>query len=148
MISKNLEEMGIRTKDDIYEIANSQENRIFPQPFVNAINVMVILRKIREWDSNCKLSKAYEESLLNKEKKELHSTLEQCMLSIEIKSEDLSSSEINNNEKKTQTVYFPKHPILTYLSGETRDMIMINVGRETQREKLVTLLDEKGDIFK
>ncbi len=86
VISKNLAEVEIKTKDDIHQIANSQENRIFPRQFVNAINVMVVLRKIREWDPNCKLSKTYEESLLNKEKKELHSTLESCMLSIEIKS--------------------------------------------------------------
>ena len=56
------------------------------------------------------------------------------MLSIEIKSEDSKDQNLaNNNERKTQTVYFPKHPILTYLSGQTRDNIMMEVGRETQR---------------
>lgn len=39
--------------------------------------------------------------------------------------------ELRANRKK-QTVYFPKHPVLNQLSGETRDRIMLEVGRETQ----------------
>ena len=70
VINKSLAELKITTKDDIHALANSQENKIFPNAFVNAINVMVILRKIREWSPNCKLSETYQATLEdNKEKK-------------------------------------------------------------------------------
>ncbi len=37
------------------------------------------------------------------------------------------------SSKGYQKIYFPKHPILTKLSGETQDRIMANVSRSTQR---------------
>ena len=57
------------------------------------------------------------------------------MLSIEIKTKNGDTEDEAqklDSEKETQTVYFPKHPILTYLSGESRDRIMMDVRRQTQ----------------
>jgi inositol 1,4,5-triphosphate receptor type 1/inositol 1,4,5-triphosphate receptor type 3 len=39
-------------------------------------------------------------------------------------------------------VFFPAHPVFRFLSDETRDKIMFNVPRETQRIKLIQLLSE------
>lgn len=46
-----------------------------------------------------------------------------------------------------QYLYFPKHPILTKLSDATRDRIMQEVSRSTQREKIKSLLQFKNQIF-
>jgi hypothetical protein len=44
-------------------------------------------------------------------------------------------------------LYFPKHPILTKLSDATRNRIMEEVSRSTQREKIKSLLKFKDEIF-
>lgn len=49
---------------------------------------------------------------------------------------------------KKQFVYFPNHPILKTLSPTTRDRIMLNVSRSTQREKIRTLFNYKDEILK
>lgn len=54
------------------------------------------------------------------------------MLSIEISSD-------NGNEVGVQNIYFPRHPVFSYLAADTRDTIMFQVGRETRRDKLITL---------
>ena len=43
-------------------------------------------------------------------------------------------------------VFFPAHPVFNYLSGKTRDKIMLNVSRDTQREKLIGLLSNMQTI--
>jgi hypothetical protein len=53
---------------------------------------------------------------------ELLGALKEEMLMIEVVS-----------SKGNQKIYFPKHPILTKLSGATRDRIMTEVSRSTQR---------------
>ena len=46
-----------------------------------------------------------------------------------------------------QFIYFPDHPILTKLSGPTRNRIMLDVSRSTQREKIKSLLKFKEEII-
>lgn len=51
--------------------------------------------------------------------------------------------EVNSNngrEFSLQNIYFPKHPAFNYLSGTTKDTIMMEVKRETQRDKLISLI--------
>jgi hypothetical protein len=55
------------------------------------------------------------------------------ILSIEISSH-------NGKEKGFQYIYFPKHPVFSYLAADTKDSIMMGVKRETQRDKQITLL--------
>ena len=54
---------------------------------------------------------------------------------------------VSISSKKKQDVYFPKHPILTTLSPTTRDRIMLEVSRSTQREKIKSLLSFKDEII-
>ena len=49
-------------------------------------------------------------------------------------------------EGSYQTLYFPSHPVFKKLSAETRDKIMFEIPRETQREKLVNLLQQQETI--
>lgn len=57
---------------------------------------------------------------------------EELLLSIEISSD-------NGEVVSFQNVYFPKHPVFSYLAADTRDTIMFDVGRDTRRDKLITL---------
>ncbi|CAD8077595.1 unnamed protein product [Paramecium sonneborni] len=50
-------------------------------------------------------------------------------------------------DNKPQTILFPSHPLFTFLSGETRDMIMYNVNRDTQRDKINGLLEYRNQIY-
>ncbi len=63
-----------------------------------------------------------------------------------IVSQHICGIEIVINESK-QKVYFPLHPVFEYLSDSTRDKIMTEVKRETQREKLVGILTRKNEVF-
>lgn len=38
-------------------------------------------------------------------------------------------------------MYFVNHPVFSYLANTTRDKIMIEVTRDTPRDKLTSLLD-------
>ena len=42
-----------------------------------------------------------------------------------------------------QFIYLPRHPILTKLSESTKDRIMTEVSRSTQREKIKSLFSFK-----
>lgn len=57
---------------------------------------------------------------------------ESLLIQIEVSSD-------NGNQKNLQNLYFPKHPVFKYLSPETKDEIMMNVVRNTRRDKLVSL---------
>lgn len=52
-------------------------------------------------------------------------------------------SSFNGIEITNQNIYFPKHPVFSYLSGESRDYIMMEVKRDTRRDKLLDLTNFK-----
>ena len=69
----------------------------------------------------------------------------------------------NGNETKLQNVYFPKHPVFSniedphdsfaypkfyFMADETRDNIMFSVQRETQRDKLMDLLNFREEVYR
>ena len=47
----------------------------------------------------------------------------------------------------TQLVLFPFFPVFNFYSGESKDKLMDNVNRDTQREKILGLLEESENIF-
>jgi hypothetical protein len=64
---------------------------------------------------------------------------EELVLSIEISS--------NNGEVNSfQNLYFPNHPVFSYLAADTRDTIMFEVGRDTRRDKLTTLFSHYDEL--
>ena len=65
--------------------------------------------------------------------KEFIDLVEVLVLSIEISSDD------GNGKLKNQNLYFPNHPVFSYLAPDTKDDIMFRVGRENRRDKLTTL---------
>lgn len=60
-------------------------------------------------------------------------------------------------QEKHQIIFFPSHPyfviiimiirLFDFLSDQTKDKIMFNINRETQREKILGLLEVKKMIF-
>jgi hypothetical protein len=62
------------------------------------------------------------------------------ILSIEV-------SSFNGKEVGLQYLYFPKHPVFNYLAQDTRDDIMMRVKRETQRDKQISLLELKEEVY-
>jgi|JI6StandDraft_1071083.scaffolds.fasta_scaffold03590_3 hypothetical protein len=142
IIKKNLGDLGVDVEkegsdEEVHRIINDDTEFLMKQSIVNALNVLIIIKKIGEFEKECKLIKSYELYLKqNRQMERIHLALGSYILKIEIKS---------NNKK--QTVYFPKHPILTQLSDETRDRIMMAVRRETHTEKLVSLFEFKEEIF-
>lgn len=55
------------------------------------------------------------------------------ILSIEV-------SSFNGKEVGLQYIYFPNHPVFSYLASDTKNDIMMRVKRETQRDKQISLL--------
>lgn len=49
-------------------------------------------------------------------------------------------------QDKPQLVYFPHHPVYGYLSDITKDKIMFEINRETQRDKLIGLIKTSQEI--
>lgn len=50
-------------------------------------------------------------------------------------------------QEKPQLIFFPSHPLFEFLSDQTKDKIMFTIDRETQREKIIGLLDIQKSIF-
>lgn len=48
-------------------------------------------------------------------------------------------SSYNGREETFQNLYFPNHPVFSYLAEDTKDSIMLQVSRDTQRDKLTSL---------
>ena len=53
---------------------------------------------------------------------------------------NLLNIQITDDKNSDQTLYFPKYPVFSSLSGNLRDYIMKNVNRASHRDKIVSLL--------
>jgi len=72
---------------------------------------------------------------------EIIDLLKKNLLGIEIKMESPDESADQN-----QILFFPKHNVFRYLSRSTRNNIMEEVDRSTQRDKIIGLLSTKEAI--
>ena len=71
--------------------------------------------------------------------KEFIGLIEELVLSIEISSH-------NGEAVGFQNLYFPNHPIFSYLANDTKDTIMFNVKRGTRRDKLTSLFETYDEL--
>jgi inositol 1,4,5-triphosphate receptor type 1/inositol 1,4,5-triphosphate receptor type 3 len=44
-------------------------------------------------------------------------------------------------EKNTMTIFYPSHPLFEFLSDHTKEQLLFNISRGTQREKILGLLE-------
>lgn len=152
---------------EINRFINEQKAKgeTYCQEIINIINVLAILRKVDDYaekreraaianpeainiDENTKALKA--RNFRNDLWKYAHDDnyphietftgmFEQLILSIEISSD-------NGEVVGFQNLYFPNHPVFSYLAADTKDTIMFQVSRETRRDKLTTLFDYYGEL--
>ena len=133
---------------------------------LNILSVFFIIKKIKQYEENCYKIAFADKNKPNMEEKEkgakattflaemasyaktdgyehinkFLTSFETLILSIEI-------STNNGQEVGLQYVYFPNHPIFNQLSDDTRNDIMFRVKRETQRDKLITLLKLRDEVY-
>jgi len=53
---------------------------------------------------------------------------------------------VDESADQYQTLFFPRHKVFRYLSRSTRNNIMEEVDRSTQRDKIIGLLGTKEAI--
>ncbi|CAD8065958.1 unnamed protein product [Paramecium primaurelia] len=130
-MEKALEEQSLQ-KYDLKLPKQSEQNKKIQKNNDNIekiLNVLIIKEKIKfqkfDLDENSNYIK------------EIMKFLETKILRIEI-----------IYENKPQTILFPSRPLFTFLSDETRDIIMYNVNRETQRDKINGLLEYRKQIYR
>lgn len=148
LIRRNLEAEGIRNENDFMEKLRGpySENEKVPTKIEDTMNVMIVLEKLEKCDSTGKFTEEKEVCIAEYSKepgnvfrmRELIKKVREQMLKIEI---------ISISSHRRQDVYFPNHPILKTLSPTTRDRIMLEVSRSTQREKIRSLLNFKDEII-
>lgn len=159
VIKENLKILSIYKKSDLKELLYNVgvQQKMVPSALENAINVMIVLQKLED----CEGSERFKEKKRNylveyarKPNKKLYNdmgeqigeaervNLEELLISLK---EEMLMIEVVSS-KGNQKIYFPKHPILTKLSAATRDRIMTEVSRSTQREKIKSLFGFKEDI--
>ena len=59
----------------------------------------------------------------------------------------IAVSSFNGQKNTIQNIYFPENPLFKYLSKETRDKIMMDVTRDTRRDKLISLTKSRSEIY-
>lgn len=117
------------------------------------LNILTILKRLEDFsklsttdkDDSAKAVK-FKEELIRVAKLEYEHIndfileFEELLLSIDV-------STFNGVNNTNQNLYFPKHPVFDFLSGETKDYIMMEVSRDTRRDKLIELTKFKDNIF-
>lgn len=88
IIKQNLEEMGVTvdqpgSEETVHNIINDSTEFMMSQQMINAINVLIIIKKIREFDNDCKLVRSYELFLKqNRQMERIHDVLNNHILKI------------------------------------------------------------------
>ncbi len=130
----------------------------FSDEICNVLSCLYILKKIQDYASGQHQEAYKDKDNINQEAKDKYdqavafkrdlirvaqpeypfiesflNEFEMLILSIEVHS--------HNGEKENfQFIYFPNHPVFEYLAADSKDSIMMRVERETQRDKLISLL--------
>ncbi|KAM3147677.1 hypothetical protein pb186bvf_000005 [Paramecium bursaria] len=135
-LEQNLISLGIRSEAD-FDLYLQQQDKIFNQDMLRILNVCIIKKKVHSFSNESKWIQQFKEEI--NEKKDLH--LIYYKLSSLIRNIEIVYS------KKSMTIFFPYHPIFKLLSLQTQDELMFTVNRETQRDKLLGMLEQTDSIF-
>lgn len=148
-------------------IAQEQKkSKIFDGIMINILNIFIIIKKIEDFaksqkDKN-KDNKNSKEDTWEKKVNDWVSCFSQAaedqkyrhietwilkfkslLLQIEVATYSTKDSSCSY-----QNVYFPRYPVFNFLAEKTRDRIMFEVKRTTKRDKLISLLEYREEIFK
>lgn len=112
----------------------------------DTMNVMIVLEKLEKSDVTGKFTEE-KEACIAEYAKEAVNTFQMRELIKKVREQMLKIEIVSISSRRKQDVYFPNHPILKTLSPTTRDRIMLEVSRSTQREKIKSLLAFKEEII-
>lgn len=136
-------------------------DKVFDEETINILNIFTILLKVRDYGKLHKDKGEKDKQAIDKAEIEISDTANKfCTNFVEAgKStyqhiEDFAKEfenlliqiEINCSSGK-QYVYFPFNPVFKFLAKDTKNRIMAEVNRETQRDKLVGLLGYTDEVF-
>lgn len=138
MVNKFLRDLEIGTVEDLRRKVQEQEQQ-FQGELLNILDVIMIFKMMEEKVPEGRLVYSYK-IFTGKEENSTTSLILAEMRTL------LLNIEIKNSEGNLQIVYFPKHPLFDYLSSESRDKIMYEVDRSTQRDKIIGLLGYLGEV--
>ncbi|EGR34738.1 hypothetical protein IMG5_002710 [Ichthyophthirius multifiliis] len=135
IIQRNLQKLNLKTLSQLkkYLYRKNKETGFYDQHITEILNNLTIIKRFSEYDIQInqifhqKLSSSYSEMIFYLEKK---------IVSIEIQ-----------YQKELKQLYFPFIPLFNFVSDDTKDKIMKNVNRESQREKITDLLQYKNVVF-
>jgi hypothetical protein len=109
------------------------KKNIFEGSILNLFDVTTVIVKLK------KMYKEFGESikghLYKAQMSEYFQCFENSLLGIEIK---MDKGEADND--LLQFIYFPRHSVYSYLSRATRETIMEEINRSTQRDKIIGLI--------
>ncbi|CAD8078308.1 unnamed protein product [Paramecium sonneborni] len=130
-MEKALEEQSLQ-KNEKSQVKQSEQDKLILKKNDNIekiLNVLIIKEKIKFQNFQLDERSNYIKDIMK--------FLETKILRIEI-----------IYENKPQTILYPSRPLFTFLSDETRDIIMYNVNRDTQRDKINGLLEYRNQIYR
>lgn len=124
--------LKVRSRVEMEELLNGQD-KIFSENVIKVFNVCVIIRKIEDRFNSSKWLKLLNESMRQDGYlMEIRSLLNERIRNIEIV-----------YQSKKMVIFYPSHPLFDFLSANTKEQLLFTVNRETQREKILGLLDRK-----
>ncbi len=138
VVNKFLRDLGISSVEQLRARVAEQEQQ-FQGELVNILDVIMIFKMMEEQVPQGRLMynyRVFTEKEENAGVSLILAEMRTLLLNIEIK----------NSEGNLQIVYFPKHPLFDYLSAESRDKIMYEVERTTQRDKIIGLLSYLDEV--
>ncbi|KAL4465345.1 hypothetical protein ABPG72_016746, partial [Tetrahymena utriculariae] len=133
VVNKRLKLMKVENVQQLKTYISSHEVRGYYDQHVEEIfNVLIIIKRCQEYDANVK--DRFFCNMLKEQ--EILEHLNSKIATIEI-----------YHQKKFKQIYLPLVPLYTFLSDITKEKIMKNVNRQSQRDKIIDLLSHQSVVF-
>ncbi|EAR82683.2 MIR domain protein (macronuclear) [Tetrahymena thermophila SB210] len=133
IVNKRLKLMKVENVQQLKAYIQTHEIRgYYDKHVVEIFNVLIIIKRCQEYDANVK-DRFYTNIL---KEQEILECLNSKIATIEI-----------YHQKKFKQIYLPLVPLYNFLSDITKEKIMKNVNRQSQRDKIIDLLSHQSVVF-
>ncbi|KAL4426931.1 hypothetical protein ABPG74_012931 [Tetrahymena malaccensis] len=133
VVNKRLKLMKVENVQQLKAYISTHEVRgYYDKHVVEIFNVLIIIKRCQEYDVNVK-DRFYTNIL---KEQEILEYLNSKIATIEI-----------YHQKKFKQIYLPLVPLYNFLSDITKEKIMKNVNRQSQRDKIIDLLSHQSVVF-
>ncbi|CAD8049274.1 unnamed protein product [Paramecium sonneborni] len=134
-LSLSFEQLNIENINDL-EIYLLQQDKIFNSDMLRILNVCIIEQKMASYQQSRWIQQFHEQLSVNPTIKDIYDNLIVLIHHIEIV-----------YEGKSMTVFFPYHQLFNLLSEQSKQDLLFQINRETQRDKLLGLLSATNILF-